>query len=400
MIVVIGYAVAVDYLVYGVVLPLTLFSPANITKDEELAILEGLYAGGAFLTTPIVGHLGDRFGCRRPMIAGALLLAGATALFAFAPNFGVMAAARVLQGVASAATWTAGLALVAENYSGNRVQMMGYALMGSAGGSVVGPLLAGGLYSIGGYRLPLDVVLAIIGVELVACIVLLPADQRVEAPEAGVVKLLLDRTILVPAFGAVVGSAAWSIVETLVPNHAIRSGASPAGIGVLFTLSTVAYGMSAPLVTRIVERFGTRRAVVAGAVSMAATIPLVSLFTNNLGLGFALCLVNVAYALLLNPQSAELGDAVERRGLRCYCAVYSVYNIAYSFGTIIITAAASALLPHVSSTIVLLCVSGVLLLSIPLLLIAEPASQTLPAGPSTVTPNRRLNAGQEPMTEL
>lgn len=384
VIVVVVYAVGVDYLFAGVIHPLTPFSPANITKDEELTILAGCYAGGAFLTTPIVGYLGDRFGCRRPMIAGALLLAAATALFAFANNFGLMIGAHVLQGVAAAATWTAGLALVAENYSGNRVQMMGYAMMGSSGGYVVGPLLAGGLYAIGGFRLSLDVVLAIIAVEIVACIALLPADRRSEAPQAGVVRLLLDRSILMPAFEAVLGSSAWTIVETLLPNLAIRGGASPAGIGILLTVSTVAYAMSAPLVTRIVDRFGMRRAINAGAVSMAVTIPLVSLFTNNLWLGFALCLISVAYALFLNPQSAEVGDAVERHGLRCYCAVYAVYNISFWFGTIIIAAAASVLLPHFSSTIVLLCVSGVMLLSVPVMLIVQPPAEPLPAGPSGV----------------
>ena len=38
------------------------------------------------------------------------------------------------------------------------------------------------------------------------------------------------------------------------------------------------------------------------------------------------------FAFTLNPASAELGNAVDRRGLSCYAAVYAVYNIAYSVG--------------------------------------------------------------------
>ena len=50
--------------------------------------------------------------------------------------------------------------------------------------------------------------------------------------------------------------------------------------------------------------------------------------------GAALCLVSIAFAFSLNPTSAELGNAVDRRGLSCYAAVYAVYNIAYSIGMI------------------------------------------------------------------
>src|SRR5579862_8241659 len=131
VIAVIALALAVDYLVYGIIIPLTPFSPAGISKDEELTMLAGCYGLGTLLTTPVFGYLGDRFGCRRPMIAGALLLAAATALLAHAPNFPLMITARLLQGVAAAATWTSGLAIVAQYYPLNRVQMMGYALMGS-----------------------------------------------------------------------------------------------------------------------------------------------------------------------------------------------------------------------------------------------------------------------------
>ena len=379
---VIAFALAVDYLVYGIVIPLTPFSPAGIGKDEELTILIGCYGLGTLLTTPIFGYLGDRFGCRRPMIGGAVLLAVATALLAFAPNFGVMIAARLLQGIAAAATWTSGLALVAQLYSSQRVQMMGYALMGSTSGSVIGPALAGTLHSFGGYRLPFYVVLAIIAVELFACIAFLPADKGSDGPPTSVLALLVDRAVLVPALAIVLAASAWTIVESLVPNHLAHGGATPGAIGLMFTLTTLVYGLSAPLVTWLVERLGMRMTAVPGAVAMAVTIPLVAISTNLFVVGLAAAAVNVTYAILLNPQSAQLGDVVESRGLRCYCAVYSVYNVAYSVGTIAISLLGSLLLPHFSLQIVLLCVGGVLLLSVPLLLSTRPARETIAPDPS------------------
>ncbi len=379
---VIALALAVDYLVYGIVIPLTPFSPAGIGKDEELAILTGCYGLGTLVTTPVFGYLGDRFGCRRPMIFGAIVLALATALLAFAPSFGVMIAARLLQGVAAAATWTAGLALVAKTYSSKRVEMMGYALMGSTSGSVVGPALAGGLNALGGYRLPFYVVLGLIAVSLVSCIAYLPRDTGSDGPRANVVSLLLDRAVFVPALAIVLAASAWTIVESLVPNHLAHGGASPGAIGIMFTLTTLVYGLSAPFVTWLVGRIGMKMTAVSGAVAMAITIPLVAVSSNIFVVAVAAAAVNVTYAILLNPQSAELGDFVESRGLRCYCAVYSVYNVAYSIGTVAISMLGSLLLPHFSLLVVLLCVGGVLLLSVPLFLRSRPARETVVPGPS------------------
>lgn len=378
LIAVIAFALAVDYLVYGIVLPLTPFSPANITKDEELALLSAAYAAGTLFATPIFGYLGDRFGCRRLMLAGAVLLAVATALLAFAPNFGVMTVGRLLQGVAAAATWTGGLAIVAENYSGERVRMMGYALMGSTGGSVIGPILAGGLHTIGGYRLPFLVVFGVVIIEALAIRFVLPRDDRSAPPSATVFSLLGDRGVFVPAIAVIVAASAWVIVEALVPNHLAHHGGGPTQIGSLFTITTLVYGLSAPFVTWLEARVGMRKTAVVGTIGMAILLPFIGIVTNVILIGCVMALVNVAYAVLLNPQSAALGDAVENRGLQCYCAVYSVYNVAYSIGTIGTSTLASVLLPHLSMLVVFLCVSGVLVLSVPLLLLPRSAPKILP----------------------
>jgi len=172
-------------------------------------------------------------------------------------------------------------------------------------------------------------------------------------------------------------SAAWTVVETLVPVHVAQGGADPAGIGVLFTITTAIYGLSAPLVMWIVGRIGIRRTALLGTVVMALTVPLIGLSTNLFAIAAATTAVQVAYALLLNPQSAAMGDAVENRGLRSYCAVYSVYNVAYTVGTIGMSILALAILPHFRLEIVLLCLGGVMLLSVPVLLaVGAPAENS------------------------
>ena len=86
LIAVIALALAVDYLVYGIGMTLTPFSPAGISTDGQLAVLTGAYGLGTLMATPLFGYFGDRFGCRRLIIAGALVLGLTTALLAFAPS--------------------------------------------------------------------------------------------------------------------------------------------------------------------------------------------------------------------------------------------------------------------------------------------------------------------------
>jgi MFS transporter, DHA1 family, solute carrier family 18 (vesicular amine transporter), member 1/2 len=384
LIAVISFALGVDYLVYGVDLPLTPFSPAGISKTEELTILSGAYALGSLVTTPLFGYLGDRFGCRRLMIAGALLIGLTTALLMWAPNFTVMIVAHVLQGVSAAATWTAGLAIIAERYSGDRVRMMGFGLMGSTGGAVIGPALAGVLYAVGGYRLPWGTVIAIIAIDLLALIVFVPVDNRNVAPDGNVYALLKDRAVLVAAIAAVFAAAAWTVVESLVPLHVARAGTDPGPIGVMFTITTVFYGVCAPIVAWIVGRIGMRRTSLLGAVLMALTIPLIALSSNIFVVAVPVMVVNFAYAALLNPQSAAIGDAVERSGLNSYCAAYSLYNVVYTAGSVGMSILATAILPHFRPEIVFLCLGGALLLCVPTLLaVREPGETIETTGGST-----------------
>lgn len=379
-IVVVGYALFMDYLIYGAVLPLMAYTPAHVSGARELGLLSGAYAVGVLGATPFYGWLGDRVGCRQPLIQGVLLSAVATLLFALAPNFPMLIVARLAQGAAAAATWTAGLALVAEHYAGRRVEFMGYALMGSTGGSVLGPLLGGWLFEAGGYVLPFIVLLVLIAIDAAMRILLLPSGNANAAHGPGALAILRDRSVAVPALAVVLAAAGWGILEPLLPSHLSQSGSiGPAEIGLLFTISTIVYGLSAPFVSWVATRYGVRAAATAGTCMMAVFLPTLSLSDSFIPILATLCLVSVGFALLLNPSSAELGNAVERRGLACYSAVYAVYNIAYSVGMIGTSSFAAAFAARAGFLYTLLIVSAALLVCIPLMVAATPQREVMAA---------------------
>jgi MFS family permease len=64
VVLVVAYAVYMDYFIYGLIVPLTPYSAAGALNAGNMALLYGSYAAGVLLDTPLFGYLGDRFGCR------------------------------------------------------------------------------------------------------------------------------------------------------------------------------------------------------------------------------------------------------------------------------------------------------------------------------------------------
>jgi MFS transporter, DHA1 family, solute carrier family 18 (vesicular amine transporter), member 1/2 len=379
---VVAFALFMDYLIYGLLIPLTPYSPARVTSEAELGLLYTGYSVGVLAATPLFGWLGDRLGYRRLLLAGVVLSAVALALICLAPHLNLLLLGRLCQGAAAAASWTAGLALIAENYPQQRVEMMGFALMGSTAGSLFGPVIGGALYEIGGYALPFVVTGALVAVDLGLVLVLLPRRRFRPAASGNIWPLLLDRSVVVAATAVGLAAIGWGIIEPLLPPQLARVGAPAWAIGFIFTAGSIAYGAAAPVVGWVSNLMPTRMLIAAGTVAMAIALPFLGLLRGAVGAGIGLCAVSVCYAFMLNPTSAELGDAVDRRGLNCYAAVYAIYNIAYAVGQMAASSFASAASVNLSFFQVLLCVSAALFLFIPLLLLPPSPVPQAPSQPS------------------
>jgi sugar phosphate permease len=143
-----------------------------------------------------------------------------------------------------------------------------------------------------------------------------------------------------------------------------RLGFPSIAIGIIFAVSTLVYGLSAPWVGRVLERLPLQQVIVLGTIGMAVVLPFLALFKGAILVGITLSLANVAFAFMLNPASAELGNVVDRSGLSCYSAVYAVYNIFYSVGMLATAALASTAARLLGFPGVLLCASAVLLVSV------------------------------------
>jgi MFS transporter, DHA1 family, solute carrier family 18 (vesicular amine transporter), member 1/2 len=382
MVAVIASSLFIDYFLYGIFFPLAAHSPARLQSEEQFALLYGAYAVSVLLVTPLFGYLGDRIGGRATMLYGLALAACAIALFALASTLSVLLLARLFQGAASAALWTSGLALIATHYVEKRVEMLGYAFAGGTFGSVLGPIAGGALLHAGGYKLPFLITAILVVINAALIVLFLPAKGIAQRETLHIRALLLSKSVIVPALAVALAAFSVGIIEPLLPVRLARYGATPMAIGLIFTISTLVYGLSAPVVGRVSERLPIQKVILLGTIAMAAALPLLAVFKEVVLVCIALSLVNISFAFMLNPASAELGNAVDRAGMSCYSAVYGVYNIFYSAGMLATAALASMAARRLTFWGVLLCASAILLLSIPLLVKVGSPQRAIPAASS------------------
>ena len=92
------------------------------------------------------GKLGDLLGYRRVFVTGLVISALGYAACSLAPEFGLLLAGRVLQGVGAALTWSCAPALATSLYpESERTRVLGFYSAAIAVGAALGPLAGGAL---------------------------------------------------------------------------------------------------------------------------------------------------------------------------------------------------------------------------------------------------------------
>ena len=320
-----------------------------------------LYALMLAVATAVYGRISDLVGLRLPLVTGVTLMSVGALAGAFAPSFGTLLIARILQGAGAAAVPTLGVAIVSRLFSGSAKGIaLGRVAGMAAAVACLGPLAGGVIEGLLGWRvviaLPLLIPLLwrsiptqgsgarldLFGAVLVAAtaagVVLL-----VQSPSTGPAVAVVGGALVVlgaPAVAAwvrrrphgflplavirnpaVVRSAvaagavpaAWFALLIAVPAVLVGNGWQPWQVGVAL-LPSAATGLLAPrLAGPLLNRLGPAR-----SLGLAALVAAVALGVASLGAhaGSATLLVaavvGVTFAFGLGqPALMEaVGDAV------------------------------------------------------------------------------------------
>ena len=335
LLVVVGLAFFADSILYYLIVPLLPHYAKTLGLSQmEVGVLFGVYAGALLAGTYPLGRLADRIGRRKPFLWGLVGLGATTFLFAFSSSYPLLLVARALQGLAAAATWTSGLALLAEGFpSERRGQAMATVFAAANVGVLLGPPVSGLLTESLGPRSPFLLAGAIVLADAAARVLLLGDDEPPRGERVGLRGLLADGTVRTLAGAMALGSALWAILESTLPlllDAVLRTG--PKEIGILFAVAALTHTVTSPVLGRLSDRVGRKKVLLAGYVLAALLVPVPAFLAEKGAVGLSMAALGVTSSFILSPVSPGLADAVERMGSRSFGGVFSLVNIAYAVG--------------------------------------------------------------------
>ncbi|MCY1083095.1 multidrug effflux MFS transporter [Archangium lansingense] len=300
----------------------TLGTSASLVQLTLAAFMAGLGLGQF-----AYGPLSDRFGRRKPLIAGIVLYILASAACAFAPSIHWLIALRFLQAVGGAAGAVIARAIVRDLYSGReiaRVLSLLMLIMGAA--PILAPLLGGQVLAFSGWRAIFGV-LALLGtLSLVLTLVAIPSmPSRAGQPGganslgANLRILFTDRRFLAATLAggfAQAGMFAYISGSPFVFMELLH--VSPERFAWLFSVNALGIIGASQLNRRLLVRSAPERISVTASlcmVLMGATLLVLAVS----GLGRVFTLAPALFLFLscmgfVNPNAAAL--AMEEHGAR------------------------------------------------------------------------------------
>jgi MFS transporter, DHA1 family, solute carrier family 18 (vesicular amine transporter), member 1/2 len=405
-----------DTLLYGIVVP---FLPGRTLALGATQVVVGIlfasYAVGLLLATPVSGWLTDRFGGQRILVIGLLLLLISTLVFAFSSTLPLLFLARTLQGVAASIPWTAGLAIIASEYSGaQRYQRFTQVFSATSIGTLIGPALGGLLYTWRGFQAPFITMAILIILEIIfILIIFIPewtsAGSRIsggstetvpEATEAISVPLvenkgsdirglLANRQFIQALLMTSAGALLLALLDPTLPVLlADRYGLAPLIIGLIFGSMTLLFILVQGLAGTLLKSYSSGVAIFFGLTMGPLALFLVAVSITLIHALVALAILAFSFAFLLTPgleyltQTAQQVVAHKRIATRPvvrdgalpgkapdsgsievvpYGILYASYNLAFAVGMLLGPILAGAAITTLGLTLGLVLTSGTLM---------------------------------------
>jgi DHA1 family bicyclomycin/chloramphenicol resistance-like MFS transporter len=292
-----------------------LSAPAATVQLTLTACLAGMAFGQL-----VVGPMSDRWGRRRPLLAGLAVYVVATALCALAPTVELLVAFRLAQGLAGAAGIVIARAVVRDLYDGVAMARFFSTLMLVSGvAPVVAPLIGGQILRITDWR-GVFVVLTALGLLLIALVaVRLPETLPAADRHAGGVgealhsmrRLLADRLF---AGYLLTGGFAFAALFAYISASPFViqeiHGASPQTFGLLFGLNSIGLVAVGQLNGKVlVGRVRLTRVLAVGLTVVVAAATALLLMSAGVFGAVGLTPVSAALFVLMSAMGVTLPNA-------------------------------------------------------------------------------------------
>lgn len=303
-------------------------------SKAQAGILSASYAAGTLLAALPAGFVASRFGPRRTMIVGLLLLGCTSLVFGLADQILLLDSARFVQGIAGALIWSGALTwLITSASDETRGSVIGTALGTAVAGALLGPALGAAAASIGTG----PVFGSVLGVALVlAYLAWRTEDSR--APErqtlGEVVETMISRPVRNAAIFVAVPSVMFGAIEVLVPLRINALGGSHTVIAAGFIAGAGLEALLAPAAGRMSDRVGRRTPYVVGLSICALAMLAIGLASTLGAVLAALVVTSLGAGLCFAPAMTLISDAAESSSLHQGFAA-GLSNMAWASGQVI-----------------------------------------------------------------
>jgi predicted MFS family arabinose efflux permease len=356
--------VLMDTLFFAVLTPLLPHYAHELHLDKSGAgLLAAAYPLGVLFGSIPSGVVAARLGVRPTVLVGLTGVAVTTTLFGFGHAIWELDAARFVQGVASAFSWTGALAwLVAMAPADRRGALIGRAFAAAVAGALLGPVL-GGVASVAGTRWTFSAVaVASLGIAVWAARTPAARPERPQ-PLATLVRACTDRAVLLSMWLVVLPALLYGTLVVLAPLRLSALGFGSIAIGAVWLIGAAFESVDNVAIGRLADRRGPLLPVRLALVGTAVGTALLPWPGNRFVLAVVVVLAAVAFGAFYTPGLTILTHAAEARGLD-YGYAFALINLAWAPGQSVGSALGGALAQATSDAVPYLALCGIALLTL------------------------------------
>ncbi|MGE5768247.1 MAG: MFS transporter [Bacteroidota bacterium] len=268
---------------------------------------------GVLISYP-AGSLSDHLGRRRVLFASLTVFASAPFLYLVVDSAWQLMAVRFYHGFATAIFGTVASAAIAERYSADRAARLSTYSSVTIVGRAAAPFVGGTLISLASFG-AVYIACAIAGVLALGAGLLLRDQEptprvKLALPNfrASLASVLRDRGVLLASLVEAVQYLVFGAIEAFLALYAAALGIPAWQIGVILGVQLVSIVFAKPLMGRLSDRVGRRHVILPGLLTGAASVVLLPVFPNFLGLSMLSLAFGVGFATVTSSTSALVAD--------------------------------------------------------------------------------------------